>query len=374
MLDSLGIGAAPDAAAFGDAGADTLRSVAKAKAFRADNLIDLGLGCIDGIDHLPKAPLKAAVARLRERSMGKDTTIGHWELAGVISPKAMPTYPDGFPDELIRAFEEQTGRGVLCNKPYSGTEVIKDYGEEHLKTGKLIVYTSADSVLQIAAHEAVVPPEELYKYCRIARELLQGEHAVGRVIARPFEGAYPFVRTANRHDFSLVPPRTMLNAITEAGMEVIGVGKIGDIFARSGLTQSHPSKGNTHGMEQTLAIAREDFHGLCFVNLVDFDSKYGHRQDPEGYAAALAEFDLWLPKLLEQLGQDDALLITADHGCDPSDSHTDHTREYVPLLIYGKTIMAQNFGTKLGFDHVAKTVCCMLDADFETEAESLYEC
>ena len=373
MLDSLGIGAAKDAAAFGDAGANTLRSVSKAKKFRADHLIDLGLGEMDGIDYLPKKPLKASVVRLSERSMGKDTTIGHWELAGVISPKAMPTYPIGFPEEIIRDFEEKTGRGVLCNKPYSGTDVIRDYGEEHLKTGKLIVYTSADSVFQIAAHESVVPPEELYKYCRMARQILQGEHAVGRVIARPFEGEHPFVRTANRHDFSLMPPRTMLNAISEAGLSVIGVGKIGDIFAGSGLTQSHPSKSNTHGMEQVLELADEEFDGLCFVNLVDFDSKYGHRQDPEGYAAALAEFDAWLPRLIEKLGEDDALLITADHGCDPSDDHTDHTREDVPLLIYGKALSPKNFGTRRGFAHVAKTVCHMLNVDFAAEGESLYE-
>jgi len=373
VLDSLGIGAAKDAEAFGDAGANTLRSVSKAKRFSAKNLIELGLGALDGVDYLPAKTLKASVARLTERSNGKDTTIGHWELAGVISPKAMPTYPHGFPQEIIRAFEEKTGRGVLCNQPYSGTDVIRDYGEEHLRTGKLIVYTSADSVFQIAAHESIVPPEELYAYCRIAREILQGEHAVGRVIARPFEGEHPFVRTANRHDFSLLPPYTMLNAISQAGLSVIGVGKIGDIFAQSGLTESHPSKSNTHGMEQTLALAEREFEGLCFVNLVDFDSKFGHRQDAEGYAAALAEFDRWLPEFCNKLGEDDALLITADHGCDPSDDHTDHTREDVPLLIYGKKVRPENHGTKQGFTHVAKTVCRMLGVDFEAEGESLYE-
>lgn len=373
VLDSLGIGAAPDAADFGDVGANTLGSLQQAKSFQAQTLIGLGLGSIDGVCGLPQPPLQAAVARLQERSRGKDTTIGHWELAGVISPKAMPTYPQGFPEEIIRAFEEKTGRGVLCNKPYSGTDVIRDYGEEHLRTGKLIVYTSADSVFQIAAHEAAVPPEELYGYCRMARELLQGEHAVGRVIARPFEGEHPFVRTANRHDFSLLPPRTMLNAISEAGLSVIGVGKIGDIFAGSGLTQSYPTKSNTHGMEQTMSLAGQDFQGLCFVNLVDFDSKFGHRQDPEGYAAALAEFDRWLPEFIGKLGEEDALLITADHGCDPSDDHTDHTREDVPLLMYGKALSPKNFGTKRGFTHVAKTVCHMLGVDFEAEGESLYE-
>ena len=373
MLDSLGIGAAPDAADFGDAGAHTLRSVSKASAFRADHLISLGLGQIDGIDCLPLKPLQAAVARLQERSKGKDTTIGHWELVGVISPKAMPTYPEGFPSRIMEEFEKRTGRGWLCNKPYSGTDVIRDYGEEHLKTGKLIVYTSADSVFQIAAHEALVPPQQLYEYCRTARELLQGEHAVGRVIARPFEGEHPFVRTANRHDFSLVPPRTMLNAMEEKGLDVIGVGKISDIFAGSGVTETYPTKGNAHGMEVTMELAGRDFHGLCFVNLVDFDMKYGHRQDPEGYAKALSEFDAWLPGFLEKLGEDDAVLITADHGCDPADAHTDHTREDVPLLICGKQIVPYNYGTRRGFDHVAATVCRMLEVPFETEGVSLYE-
>ena len=371
VLDSLGIGAAPDAAAFGDAGADTLGSISKAKAFHVPNLTDLGLGSIDGVKGLPQKP--GAVARLRERSMGKDTTIGHWELAGVISPEPMPTYPNGFPQRIIEAFEEMTGRGVLCNKPYSGTEVIKDYGEEHLKTGKLIVYTSADSVFQIAAHEDLVPPQELYEYCRMARSLLQGKHGVGRVIARPFTGPWPYTRTANRHDFSLMPPRTMLNAISGQGKAVIGVGKIYDIFAGSGVTQTHPIQSNAHGMEVTLSLADQPFEGLCFVNLVDFDSKFGHRQDIEGYAAALSEFDAWLPGMLEKLGEEDALLITADHGCDPGDASTDHTREYVPLLMYGKAIKPKNHGTKDGFTHVAKTVCHMLDVEFAAEGESLYE-
>lgn len=371
VLDSLGIGAAPDADLFGDAGANTLATIQTASAFSADELIGLGLGSIDGVKGLPKK-LNACVARLRERSIGKDTTIGHWELAGVISPRPMPTYPNGFPPEIIKAFEERTGRGVLCNRPYSGTEVIRDYGEEHMKTGKLIVYTSADSVFQIAAHEEIVPPEELYRYCRMARELLQGEHSVGRVIARPFIGQWPFVRTANRHDFSLMPPRTMLNAISEAGKSVIGVGKIRDIFAGSGLTESYPTKSNAHGMEETLRLAETDFVGLCFVNLVDFDSKYGHRQDIEGYAKALAEFDRWLPLLIDRMGEDDALIITADHGCDPGDSSTDHTREDIPFILWGRKIEPKNHGTGYGFTHVAKTVCHMLSVEFKTEGESLY--
>ena len=376
VLDSLGIGAAPDAAAFGDAGTHTLRSVSQAAGFCIDNLRQAGLANIDGQTFLGPVPSPAAAfARLRERSAGKDTTIGHWELAGVISETPFPTYPNGFPAEVLDAFTAQTGRGILCNRPYSGTEVIKDYGREHLRTGKLIVYTSADSVFQIAAHEDLIPPEELYGYCRTARRILQGRHGVGRVIARPFTGEWPYTRTANRHDFSLQPPRTMLNAISEAGLSVIGVGKIGDIFAGSGLTKSIPTKSNRDGMEQTLNLARQDFSGLCFVNLVEFDSHYGHRQDPEGYAKALAEFDRWLPELLKELGPEDAVLITADHGCDPSDASTDHTREDVPLLLLGQNIVPVNLGTRDTFADVAATVCRLLAVEFACEGtEFAKEC
>lgn len=371
VLDSLGIGAEPDAADFGDVGADTLRSVSAGRGFAIPHLLEAGMGNLDGVDYLPRAVKPtAALARLRERSRGKDTTIGHWELAGVISPTPLPTYPNGFPAEVLDAFTEATGRGVLCNKPYSGTEVIKDYGEEHLKTGKLIVYTSADSVFQIAAHEDLVPPEQLYAYCRAARQILQGKHGVGRVIARPFEGTWPFHRTTNRHDFSLIPPRTMLNAISEQGLDVIGVGKIYDIFAGSGLTDSVPTRGNTDGLAKTLALADRDFCGLCFVNLVDFDMLYGHRQDPDGYAAALAEFDRWLPDFLGKLGPEDAVFITADHGCDPSDQSTDHTREYVPLLALGQSIRPVNLGTRSTFADLAATVCALLDVSYETEGQS----
>lgn len=283
VLDSLGIGAEPDAAAFGDVGAHTLRSVSFGKGFCVDQLRKAGLCNIDGLDFLgPVQNPTGAVARLQERSMGKDTTIGHWELAGVISENPLPTYPNGFPQDVLDAFAAATGREVLCNLPYSGTEVIKDYGQEHMESGKLIVYTSADSVFQIAAHEDVVPLEELYTCCRAAREILQGEHGVGRVIARPFAGEWPFKRTSNRHDFSLIPPFTMLNAISEAGMDVIGVGKINDIFAGSGVTEHIPTCGNTDGLAKTLDLADRDFRGLCFVNLVDFDMLYGHRQDPDG--------------------------------------------------------------------------------------------
>ena len=371
VLDSLGIGAEPDAADFGDVGANTLRSVSAGKGFAIPHLLEAGMGNLDGVDYLPRTDKPtAALARLRERSRGKDTTIGHWELAGVVSPTPLPTYPDGFPAEVLDAFTQATGRGVLCNKPYSGTEVIKDYGEEHLKTGKLIVYTSADSVFQIAAHESLVPPEQLYEYCRAARKILQGEHGVGRVIARPFEGEWPFRRTTNRHDFSLIPPRTMLNAISEQGQAAIGVGKINDIFAGSGVTESIPTRGNTDGLAKTLALADRDFRGLCFVNLVDFDMLYGHRQDPDGYAAALAEFDRWLPDFLAKLGPEDAVFITADHGCDPSDQSTDHTREYVPLLALGQGIRPVNLGTRSTFADLAATVCELLGVAFETPGES----
>ena len=371
VLDSLGIGAEPDAADFGDVGANTLRSVSAGKGFAIPHLLEAGMGNLDGVDYLPRTDKPtAALARLRERSRGKDTTIGHWELAGVVSPTPLPTYPNGFPAEVLDAFTQATGRGVLCNKPYSGTEVIKDYGEEHLKTGKLIVYTSADSVFQIAAHESLVPPEQLYEYCRAARKILQGEHGVGRVIARPFEGEWPFRRTTNRHDFSLIPPRTMLNAISEQGQAAIGVGKINDIFAGSGVTESVPTRGNTDGLAKTLALADRDFQGLCFVNLVDFDMLYGHRQDPDGYAAALAEFDRWLPDFLAKLGPEDVVFITADHGCDPSDQSTDHTREYVPLLALGQGIRPVNLGTRSTFADLAATVCELLGVAFETPGES----
>lgn len=371
VLDSLGIGAEPDAADFGDVGANTLRSVSAGKGFAIPHLLEAGIGNLDGVDYLPRTDKPtAALARLQERSRGKDTTIGHWELAGVVSPTPLPTYPDGFPAEVLDAFTQATGRGVLCNKPYSGTEVIKDYGEEHLKTGKLIVYTSADSVFQIAAHESLVPPEQLYEYCRAARKILQGKHGVGRVIARPFEGEWPFHRTTNRHDFSLIPPRTMLNAISEQGQAAIGVGKINDIFAGSGITESIPTRGNTDGLAKTLALADRDFQGLCFVNLVDFDMLYGHRQDPDGYAAALTEFDGWLPGFLQKLGPEDMVFITADHGCDPSDQSTDHTREYVPLLALGQGIEPVNLGTRSTFADLAATVCELLGVTYETPGES----
>lgn len=362
VLDSFGIGEEPDAAAFGDEGSNTLASIAKSPEFCVPNLAKLGLFNIDGVQcgEREAAPA-AAYARLQEASNGKDTTIGHWEIAGIESPRALPTYPEGFPKEVIEEFSRRTGRGVLCNKPYSGTQVIRDYGEEHLRTGALIVYTSADSVFQVAAHESVVPVEELYRYCEIAREMLRGEHGVGRVIARPFEGscAEDFKRTPRRHDFSLQPPApTMLDAICAAGQSVIGVGKIYDIFAGRGVGESIRTSSNDDGMRVTLELAKRDFAGLAFVNLVDFDMVYGHRNDVDGYARAATQFDRQLAELLGLLRKDDLLIITADHGCDPGTPSTDHSREYVPMLAAGACVRAgADLGTRRSFACIAQTVC-----------------
>ena len=338
VLDSMGIGQAPDAALFSDEGSDTLGAIRHHENFYCPTLKKLGLFNIEGVGGGVDAPL-SSFARLREKSMGKDTTIGHWEIAGLVSSEPLPTYPDGFPEEVIRAFEEKTGRKVLCNKPYSGTDVIRDYGKEHMETGALIVYTSADSVFQIAAHEDIVPVPELYRICETARELLQGKHGVGRVIARPFTGEWPFTRTANRHDFSLVPPRdTMLDLLMKAGYETLSVGKIYDIFAGKSVSELNRIKNNHEGMMKTLEMADRDFNGLCFVNLVDFDMVYGHRNDVAGYAKAMTEFDRDLAELLPKLRDDDLLIITADHGCDPATPSTDHSRECVPMLLYGKHV------------------------------------
>ena len=360
VLDSVGIGALPDAGFYGDEGSNTLAAAATDKAFSMPHMEKLGLFDIEGITQLKKgdgAP-QGAFGRMKEASKGKDTTIGHWEIAGVVSERPLPTFPGGFPQELLLAFSERTGRRVLCNKPYSGTEVIKDYGKEHMETGALIVYTSADSVFQIAAHEAVVPVEELYRYCEIARELCTGAYGVGRVIARPFEGEYPFVRTSRRHDYSLVPPqRTMLNILADNGYDVIGVGKINDIFAGSGITEFVRTSGNEEGIEKMIAYADRDFNGLCFVNLVDFDMKYGHRNDVEGYAKALSYFDAQLPRMLGKLKEQDLFIITADHGCDPSTPSTDHSREYVPMIATGPMIKpGVNLGTRESFADTGATV------------------
>lgn len=373
VLDSVGAGFLPDAASFGDEGANTLKTVSASPFFKTDNMRSLGLGNIDGLDFLvPVENPRGAYGKIAEASAGKDTTIGHWEIAGVISKTPLPTYPNGFPKEILDEFSRQTGRGVLCNKPYSGTEVIKDYGEEHLKTGALIVYTSADSVFQIAAHEDLVPPEKLYEYCRIARKILTGKHGVGRVIARPFIGKPgSFTRTANRHDFSIDPPApTLLDAISGVGKDVIAVGKITDIFNKKGVTESIFTHGNAEGMQVTLDLGDRDFDGLCFVNLVDFDMLYGHRNDIEGYAKALTAFDTWLPSFLQKLGDEDMLFITADHGCDPGYPTTDHTREYIPLLVYGKHVAPVNLGVGSTYSSIAATIAEYLGVDFKPVGKS----
>ena len=360
VLDSVGIGALPDAELYGDEGSNTLAAAAKSNGFSMEHMEKLGLFNIEGVTQLKKGTEEPAGAygRAKEASKGKDTTIGHWEIAGVISERPLPTFPGGFPQELLIEFTERTGRRVLCNKPYSGTEVIRDYGKEHMETGALIVYTSADSVFQIAAHEAVVPVEELYRYCEIARELCRGVYGVGRVIARPFEGEYPFVRTPRRHDYSLEPPkRTMLNILADNGYDVIGVGKINDIFAGSGITEFVRTSGNEEGIEQMISYGEKEFNGLCFVNLVDFDMKYGHRNDVEGYGAALSYFDAQLPRMLERLKEGDLLIITADHGCDPSTPSTDHSREYVPLIVTGPGLKRNvDLGTRECFADTGATV------------------
>lgn len=366
MLDSFGIGEAPDAALYGDAGSDTLGTVYKSTFFSMPNTRSLGLFNIEGVTPRDAAPApRGSFARLREASRGKDTTTGHWEMAGLISHTPFPTYPDGFPDDVIRRFEAAVGRKTLCNRPYSGTKVVADYGDEHVRTGSLIVYTSADSVFQIAAHEDVVPPEELYDICRTARGILNGPHAVGRVIARPFAGsAGNYARTPRRHDFSLVPPKeTLLDLISGAGLCTIGVGKIGDIFAMKGVCESHPTLSNRDGMEKTLEIQKRDFSGLCFVNLVDFDMLYGHRNDVGGYARALGEFDCQLGAFLCGMRPDDVLFITADHGCDPGTPSTDHSREYVPLIACGPSIRpGVNLGTLPTFADLGATAADLLGA------------
>ena len=377
VLDSFGIGQMPDAEKFGDVNVNTLASCARSAHLQIPNMLAAGLGNIDGVSAVPAAAAPiGAYARLTEKSMGKDTTIGHWELAGQISPDPLPTYPEGFPEEVLKPFREQTGRGVLANAPWSGTEVIEKYGAEHMRTGDLIVYTSADSVFQIAAHEDIVPPEQLYEYCRIARKILVGKHGVGRVIARPFVGQPgSFKRTANRHDLSLEPPTvTLPEAVKQAGLASIGVGKIHDIFAGQGLTEHVYNQSNRNGMEHAMHYAKQDFTGLCFVNLVDFDMVYGHRRDIDGYAVALSEFDAWLPEFMAQLNDEDAVIITADHGCDPGyEATTDHTREYVPVLVLGEKIKSCDLGTRKTFADIAATVAQLLNVELTTPGVSFAE-
>lgn len=360
VLDSVGIGAMPDAACYGDEGSNTLAAAASSRYFAMPNMQRMGLFNIDGVACYPAVQNPTgAFARMTEASKGKDTTIGHWEIAGIQSDKPLPTYPNGFPSDVLTQFEQLTGRKVLCNKPYSGTEVIQDYGREHIKTGALIVYTSADSVFQIAAHEDIVPVKELYHDCELARSMLVGEHGVGRVIARPFNGDYPnFMRTSNRHDFSLLPPqKTMLDQLLETGKDVIAIGKINDIFAGKGIGKFMRTKNNKEGILRTIELTKQDFSGLCFVNLVDFDMLYGHRNDVDGYAKALTDFDSYIPEIIENLRADDILMITADHGCDPLTPSTDHSREYTPFILFGSPIKAGiNLGTRATFADIGATV------------------
>ena len=378
VLDSFGIGEMNDSEAYGDLGTNTIGSVSTSSFFHVPNLKKLGLFNIEGVQcqnqEKAERPL-ATIARMKEASRGKDTTIGHWEIAGIISEKPLPTYPDGFPKEVLDEFTRLTGRGVLCNKPYSGTEVIKDYGDEHVKTGDLIVYTSADSVFQIAAHDDIVPLETLYDYCKKAREMLQGKHGVGRVIARPFVGTSGnYTRTAHRHDYSLQPPQTtMLDLIQEAGKSVIAVGKINDIFAGKGISEFVYTSSNAEGIERTIEYLDKDFEGLCFVNLVDYDMLYGHRRDVDGYAKALTYFDEKLPNIMGKLREDDVLMITADHGCDPAyKATTDHTREHTPFIMYGKNIEPVNYGTRETFADIAATVLDYLGVDKQVSGTSMY--
>lgn len=365
VLDSFGIGQMPDAEKFGDYGVDTLGTVSKSPYFSMPNMEKLGLFQIEGTSAESKVTdITGRVARMAEASMGKDTTIGHWEIAGIYSPTPLPTYPDGFPKEVLDAFKKATGRGVLCNKPYSGTEVIKVYGDEHVKTGDLIVYTSADSVFQIAAHEDVVPVEQLYEYCRMARKILTGKHGVGRVIARPFTGeSGNYTRTPRRHDFSLEPPGdTILNILQRHGKDTIAVGKIFDIFAGSGISEHVYTSGNAEGIERTLEYLDKDFEGICFINLVDFDMLYGHRRDIDGYAKALSYFDGKLPEIMAKMRDEDVLMITADHGCDPGYlKTTDHTREYTPFVMYGKPVAPGNLGTRKTFADIGASVLQYFD-------------
>ena len=373
VLDSVGCGELPDACDFGDEGSNTLKSISRSPKFSAENMIKLGLGNIESVDFLTKSPAPlAAHGRFAERSKGKDTTIGHWEIAGIVSDTPLPTYPNGFPDEIIERFENMTGKGVLCNKPYSGTDVIRDFGREHIESGKLIVYTSADSVFQIAAHEDIVPLPKLYEYCEIARNMLVGKHGVGRVIARPFIGKYPeYKRTSGRHDYSVQPPRqTALDAISSAGLSVRSIGKISDIFAGRGVTSAQRTTSNFDGMSKALSALSEDFSGLCFVNLVDFDSVYGHRNDRDGYAAAFSEFDAFIPDFISKMHRDDVLMVTADHGCDPDTESTDHSREYVPFIAYGEKILPISLGTRKSFADIGATVCDLLSVDYRGDGES----
>ncbi len=369
VADSLGAGALPDAAAFGDTGAHTFRSLEQTGRLQIPTLTHLGIRrAVYGTGSFCAVCGKAA-----EISRGKDTVTGHWEMCGVPSPKPFPTYPNGFPPHILQAFSEATGRGVLCNRPYSGTQVIRDYGPAHLNTGSLIVYTSADSVFQIAAHTDIVPEETLYRYCRAAREILQGDDGVGRVIARPFSGPFPFTRTAGRRDFPLPPPKdTVLDCIARAGQQVLAVGKIGDIFSMRGITEHFPTHNNREGMACMAQLQARPFRGLCYVNLVDFDMLYGHRRDAAGYADALNALDAFLSEFIERMTPQDALLLTGDHGCDPMFRGTDHTREYVPLLLYSPSLEPRDIGVRDTFADMGASVASLLGVDWHGAGKSIF--
>ncbi len=361
VMDSVGAGAMPDADQYGDLGSDTLGNISRALGgIKLPNLGSLGLGNLHSIQGVPPAeePL-GMFGRMAEASQGKDTTTGHWELAGIISTQAFPTYPGGFPREVMDAFEEAIGTKTLGNYPASGTVIIEELGKKHMETGWPIVYTSADSVFQIAAHEEIIPIERLYEICTIARNLLDGPHRVGRVIARPFVGEPgKFSRTRNRHDYSVSPPqKTLLDHLQEKGLDVIGVGKIKDIFNGSGVTESHGMKDNAQGLEVTRDLLKKDNRGLIFTNLVDFDMLFGHRNNVRGYADALEEMDAYMPRIFEAMRDDDILFITADHGCDPTTTSTDHSREYVPLLVYSPSVTGGvDLGIRGSFCDIAKTI------------------
>ncbi len=381
VLDSVGIGWLPDAVRYGDGGADTLNHVIKYAKYpvKLENMRRLGIGNIEGVWALDAvAHPKGSFARLLELSAGKDTTTGHWELMGLKLDRPFPTYPDGFPPEIIDEFKKRIGRDILGNKPASGTEIIKELGEEHIRTGYPIVYTSADSVFQIAAHEEVVPLEELYKWCEIAREILQGDHAVARVIARPFRGDNPsnFWRTPNRRDFSLPPTGPVAMDYMEGKVRRVAVGKIWDIYAHKGFDEHYKTKSNAHGMEVLIDLVkhRKEDNEFIFVNLVDFDMKYGHRNNVEGYAKALEEFDRYLGQLLDLLGEDDVLFLTADHGCDPTFPGTDHTRESVFWLVYGISVrQGVDLGVLPSFGVVGATVLQIFGLEGELCAEGVWD-
>jgi phosphopentomutase len=376
VLDSVGAGELPDAADYGDEGSNTLKNIYKhAQNFSLSHLESLGILNIDGFEDL-KSPeyFSGSVAKCSQQSKGKDTTTGHWEISGLILDKPFPTYPDGFPEELISKFEKKIGRKVIGNYAASGTEIIKELGKEHVETGNIIVYTSADSVFQIAAHEEVVPLDELYEICIIARKMLQGDNGVGRVIARPFIGEEGnFTRTGNRKDFSLEPYKdTMLDFVKNSGREVYAIGKIEDIFANKGITYSNHTKNNEEGIEALVQAVKLDFEGLIFANLVDFDMIYGHRNNVQGYGDALMYFDGRLPEIIDNLKDDDILIITADHGCDPTTASTDHSREYIPLIFYGKNIKENNnLGILDTFASIGKTVLDIFDIKNDLKGTSV---